>query len=182
MIGLGRMGASMVRRLTPGGHECVVFDLHPAAVQTLIQPGVVGAESLQSLVAQLAAPRAIWLMLPAAVVDRVLDELSPLLGAGDIVIDGGNSHYRDDIRRGAELQPRGIHYVDVGTSGGVAGFDRGYCLMIGGDAAPVARLGPVFAALAPGSDAASPTPGRGERAGSAAQGFLTAGRRARVTS
>jgi 6-phosphogluconate dehydrogenase len=175
MIGLGRMGANMVRRLTHGGHACVVFDVHAEAVQALVHPGAVGAGSLEALVAQLAKPRAIWLMVPAAVVDQELTKLAPLLESGDIVIDGGNSFYRDDIRRGAELQPRGIHYVDVGTSGGVAGFDRGYCLMIGGEPNTVQHLAPIFATLAPGTGEATPTPGRGERAGTAPQGFLHCG-------
>ena len=132
MIGLGRMGANMVRRLTRGGHECVVYDVHPEAVKNLVHPGAIGASSLEDLVAKLAKPRAVWLMVPAAVVDQELALLAPLLAAGDIVIDGGNSFYRDDIRRGAELKQRGIHYLDVGTSGGVFGLERGYCLMIGG--------------------------------------------------
>jgi 6-phosphogluconate dehydrogenase len=175
MIGLGRMGANMVRRLTHGGQRCVVFDMHAEAVQALVHPGAVGADSLEALVAQLAKPRAIWLMVPAAVVDQELAKLVPLLEAGDIVIDGGNSFYRDDIRRGTELKPRGIHYLDVGTSGGVAGFERGYCLMIGGEAEPVARMAPIFATLAPGISAAQPTPGRGGREGTAPQGFLHCG-------
>jgi 6-phosphogluconate dehydrogenase len=175
MIGLGRMGANMVRRLTHGDHQCVVFDVHAEAVQALIHPGAVGATSLTDLVAQLAKPRAIWLMVPAAVVDQELTKLAPLLESGDIVIDGGNSFYRDDIRRGAELQPRGIHYVDVGTSGGVAGFERGYCLMIGGEPDTVQRLAPIFATLAPGKGTATPTPGRGERASTAEHGYLHCG-------
>jgi len=136
MIGLGRMGANMVRRLASGGHECVVYDVHAAAIENLLQQGVVGARSLKDLVARLAAPRAVWLMVPAALVDDEPAELAPLLERGDIVVDGGNSYYRDDIRRGAELKARGIHYVDVGTSGGVAGLERGYCLMIGGENKP----------------------------------------------
>ena len=156
MIGLGRMGANMVRRLTKGDHQCVVYDLHPQAVQALLHPGATGASSLQDLVSKLSKPRVLWLMLPAAVVDENLALLTPLLEAGDIVIDGGNSYYHDDIRRGAELKARGIHYVDVGTSGGVAGYDRGYCLMIGGDKEAVQHLAPIFATLAPGAGAASP--------------------------
>jgi 6-phosphogluconate dehydrogenase len=175
MIGLGRMGANMVRRLTGGGHKCVVYDVHAEAVQALVHPGAVGAASLEDLVARLTQPRAIWLMVPAAVVDQELAKLAPLLEAGDTVIDGGNSFYRDDIRRGAELKPRGIHYLDVGTSGGVAGFERGYCLMIGGEPDVVQRLGPIFATLAPGSGTAPPTPGRSERAGTAEQGYLHCG-------
>jgi 6-phosphogluconate dehydrogenase len=179
MIGLGRMGANMVRRLARGGHECVVYDVHAAAVQDLLQKGVVGASSLKDLVARLARPRALWLMVPAALVDDGLAKLAPLLESGDVVIDGGNSYYRDDIRRGAELKARGIHYVDVGTSGGVAGLERGYCLMIGGDKEVVRQLGPIFAALAPGAGAAAPTPGRGSgdrsRDGTAEQGYLHCG-------
>jgi 6-phosphogluconate dehydrogenase len=175
MIGLGRMGANMVRRLTRKGHECVVYDVHAEAVKNLLQRGVVGAASLKDLVARLAKPRALWLMVPAALVDDELAQLAPLLERGDIVIDGGNSYYRDDIRRGAELKARGIHYVDVGTSGGVAGRERGYCLMIGGDKESVRHLTPIFASLAPGADAAAPTPGRGQRPGSAEQGYLHCG-------
>ena len=175
MIGLGRMGANMVRRLTHGGHKCVVYDVHSEAVQALVHPGAVGAASLEDLAAQLVKPRAIWLMVPAAVVDQELAKLVPLLESGDIVIDGGNSFYRDDIRRGAELKTRGIHYVDVGTSGGVAGFDRGYCLMIGGEQDTVGYLAPLFATLAPGAGSAPSTPGRGERAGTAEQGYLHCG-------
>jgi 6-phosphogluconate dehydrogenase len=175
MIGLGRMGTNMVRRLTKGGHECVVYDVHAEAIKKLLYRGVVGASSLEGLVARLAKPRVVWLMVPAAVVDQTLVQLAPLLEAGDTVIDGGNSYYRDDIRRGAELDPRGIHYVDVGTSGGVAGLDRGYCLMIGGDTEIVRRLAPIFATLAPGVDAAPPTPGRQNRDSTAEQGYLHCG-------
>ncbi|HMA45128.1 MAG TPA: decarboxylating 6-phosphogluconate dehydrogenase [Gemmatimonadales bacterium] len=175
MIGLGRMGANMVRRLTRGGHQCVAYDAHPEAVQQLLHPGVVGATSLEDLVAKLAAPRAVWLMVPAAVVDQELALLAPLLAAGDIVIDGGNSFYRDDIRRGAELQQRGIHYLDVGTSGGVFGLERGYCLMIGGAPDAVRHLVPIFATLAPGRDAAPPTPGRTKRDSTAEAGYLHCG-------
>jgi 6-phosphogluconate dehydrogenase len=175
MIGLGRMGANMVRRLARAGHECVVYDVHAAAIKSLLQQGVVGAPSLKDLVARLTKPRAVWLMVPAALVDDELAQLAPLLESGDIVIDGGNSYYRDDIRRGAELKARGIHYVDVGTSGGVAGLERGYCLMIGGGKEVVRHLAPVFAALAPGADAAPPTPGRGTKDGTAGQGYLHCG-------
>jgi 6-phosphogluconate dehydrogenase len=174
MIGLGRMGASMTVRLLRAGHDCVVHDSQALAVERLAAQGARGAASLQELVTALAAPRAIWLMLPAAVVDSSLAALSPLLGAGDIVIDGGNSYYRDDIRRAAGLRASGVHYVDVGTSGGVAGLERGYCLMIGGEVAAVRRLEPLFAALAPGIGAAAPTPGR-SRGGSADQGWLHCG-------
>ncbi len=175
MIGLGRMGANMVRRLARGGHTCVVYDVHAEAVRALEGPGIAGASSLADLVGRLARPRAIWLMVPAAVVDRELEELSPLLEEGDVVIDGGNSFYRDDVRRGSGLEPRGVHYVDVGTSGGVAGLERGYCLMIGGEAEIVRRLDPVFATLAPGVGAASRTPGRGDRPGTAERGYLHCG-------
>jgi 6-phosphogluconate dehydrogenase len=175
MIGLGRMGANMVRRLTRGGHECVIYDVHPEAVAKLVHPGAIGASSLEDLVAKLARPRVVWLMVPAAVVDQGLAELAPLLGAGDIVIDGGNSFYRDDIRRGAELKRRGIHYVDVGTSGGVRGLERGYCLMVGGATEPVRHLAPIFTTLAPGRDAAPATPGRPQRGSTADAGYLHCG-------
>ena len=175
MIGLGRMGSNMVRRLIKGGHECVVHDVQPAAVKQLMQEGAIGAPSLEDLAARLAKPRAIWLMVPAALVDKALGQLAPLLEAGDLVVDGGNSYYRDDIRRGAELGPRGIHYVDVGTSGGVAGLDRGYCLMIGGEKDVVERLSPIFATLAPGVDAALPTPGRQNDKSTAEKGYLHCG-------
>ncbi len=175
MIGLGRMGASMVRRLLKGGHDCVVYDMHPPAVTALAKDGATGASSLAEMVAKMAKPRAVWLMVPAAVVDAELARLAPLLEPGDIVIDGGNSYYRDDIRRAAELATSGKHYVDVGTSGGVAGKDRGYCLMIGGEAAIVEHLTPVFSTLAPGVDAAARTRGRSGEPGSAEQGFLHCG-------
>ncbi|MFT3905926.1 MAG: decarboxylating 6-phosphogluconate dehydrogenase [Steroidobacteraceae bacterium] len=181
MIGLGRMGANMVRRLLKGGHECVVFDVHPPAVEALRAEGALGAASLQEFVTKLQAPRAIWLMVPAAFVDQELAALLPLLQAGDIVIDGGNSYYHDDIRRNGELAAHGLHYVDVGTSGGVAGLDRGYCLMIGGERAIVQHLQPLFATLAPGAAAATPTPGRTGAGGadplanSAESGYLHCG-------
>jgi len=175
MIGLGRMGASMVRRLLAKGHECVVFDVHGPAVTASQSDGAIGAASLAEMVAKMTPPRAIWLMVPAAVVDQELAQFAPLLDAGDIVIDGGNSYYRDDIRRAAELGAAGLHYVDVGTSGGVAGGDRGYCLMIGGEAEIVAHLRPIFAALAPGVDAAVRTRGRSGEVASAEQGFLHCG-------
>jgi 6-phosphogluconate dehydrogenase len=175
MIGLGRMGASMTQRLMRGGHALVVHDTQPAAVARLAAQGASGAATLAGLVQALAAPRAIWLMLPAAVVDATLETLLPLLDAGDIVIDGGNSYYRDDVRRAAALRAAGIHYVDVGTSGGVAGLERGYCLMIGGEDATVAHLTPLFATLAPGAAAAAPTPGRKQSGGSAEQGYLHCG-------
>ena len=175
MIGLGRMGSNMVRRLIKGGHECVVHDVQTEAVKQLLHQGAVGASSLEDLVARLAKPRAVWLMVPAAVVDQALAQLAPLLEAGDTIIDGGNSYYRDDIRRGAELRPRSIHYVDAGTSGGVAGLERGYCLMIGGEKDIVQRLAPIFATLAPGVAAAPPTPGRQTGDGTADQGYLHCG-------
>jgi 6-phosphogluconate dehydrogenase len=175
MIGMGRMGTNMMRRLTKGGHKCLVYDLYAEAIKNLQEKGAVGASSLKDLVAGLAKPRAVWLMVPAAAVDQALTQLAPLLEAGDIVIDGGNSYYRDDIRRGAELEPRGIHYVDVGTSGGVAGFERGYCLMIGGATDVVQHLAPIFATLAPGANAAAPTPGRQKRDSTAEQGYLHCG-------
>jgi 6-phosphogluconate dehydrogenase len=153
MIGLGRMGANMTRRLARAGVASVVYDTHPDAVSAATGEGVTGAESLAALVAKLPAPRAVWIMVPAAVVDGVIDALAPLLAAGDTIIDGGNSYYRDDIRRADALRGRGIRYLDVGVSGGIAGFERGYCLMIGGDAAAARELEPVFAALAPGLDA-----------------------------
>ena len=175
MIGLGRMGANMVRRLMKNGHESVVYDTHAEAVAALAKEGATGAASLADLVAKMTAPRAIWLMVPAGVVDQELEQLVPLLRAGDIVIDGGNSYYRDDIRRAEELGRSGHHYVDVGTSGGVAGQERGYCLMIGGEPDVVTHLTPIFAALAPGAGAAPRTPGRSGAMSSAEQGFLHCG-------
>ena len=150
MIGLGRMGANMVRRLVRNRHTCVVYDRNPDAVTELAAEGALGAASLKELVGKLSKPRAIWLMVPAAVVDASINDLLPLLDAEDIVIDGGNSHYVDDIRRAKELTPKGIHYVDVGTSGGVWGLERGFCLMIGGEPATVQPLDPLFVSLAPG--------------------------------
>jgi len=175
MIGLGRMGASMVRRLLAKGHECVVYDVQPEAIAALQKDGATGATTLAELAAKTARPRAVWMMVPAAIVDGELEQLLSHLDPGDIVIDGGNSYYRDDIRRAAALRASGHHYVDVGTSGGVAGRERGYCLMIGGETDVVARLTPIFAALAPGVDAASRTPGRSGAATSAEQGFLHCG-------
>ncbi|MGB6006886.1 phosphogluconate dehydrogenase (NAD(+)-dependent, decarboxylating) [Castellaniella sp.] len=173
MIGLGRMGANMTTRLLRGGHDCVVHDQNHEAIQRLAAQGATGAPTLQALVAALAAPRAIWLMVPAGTVDAVLSELTPLLEAGDIVIDGGNSHYHDDLRRASALQPLGIHYVDVGTSGGIAGLERGYCLMVGGDEA-VEHLTPIFTTLAPGAGTQPRTPGR-PAGGTADQGWLHCG-------
>src|SRR6266403_3860885 len=145
MIGLGRMGANMVRRLVTGGHQCVVFDMSPKAVTELTQEKAVGSSSLADLAKKLTKPRAVWLMVPAAVVDKTIADLLPSLESGDILIDGGNSYYIDDIRRAKELAPKGIHYVDVGTSGGVWGLERGYCMMIGGESGVVKRLDPIFA-------------------------------------
>jgi len=173
MIGLGRMGANMVRRLMRGGHECVVFDMNADSVKKLAAEGAVGAASMDEFMSKLRSPRAVWLMVPAAVVDPALHGLSGLLQKGDIVIDGGNSHYVDDLRRSKEFQPRGIELVDVGTSGGVKGLERGYCLMIGGSEAAFRRLEPVFKTLAPGRGAAEPTPGRSS--GSAEEGYLHCG-------
>jgi 6-phosphogluconate dehydrogenase len=174
MIGLGRMGGHMVRRLLRAGHQCVVYDVYPPAVKALAGEGATGSDSLAAFVNALRPPRAVWLMVPAALVDQTLSELAPLLQSDDLVIDGGNSYYHDDIRRAAELKARGMHYVDVGTSGGVFGLERGYCLMIGGEGAVVERLDPIFAALAPGPDAAPPTPGR-TSTGTAGRGYLHCG-------
>jgi len=175
MIGLGRMGANMVRRLIGGGHECVVFDMSPKAVAELTKEKAIGASSLADFVKKLAKPRAIWLMVPAAVVDKSIADLLPLLDKGDILIDGGNSYYVDDIRRAKELAPKGVHYVDVGTSGGVWGLERGYCMMIGGEADIVKHLDPVFRSLAPGKGDIAKTPGREKLKGTAEEGYLHCG-------
>jgi len=175
MIGLGRMGANMVRRLVRAGHTCVVFDRSREAVEALAGEGATGATSLDDFVAKLAKPSAVWLMVPAAVVDRALEDLASRLAPGDVVIDGGNSYYADDIRRARELKERGLLYLDVGTSGGVFGLERGYCLMIGGEPVAAARLDPIFSALAPGSQAAPATPGRSGRGGTAERGYLHCG-------
>jgi 6-phosphogluconate dehydrogenase len=175
MIGLGRMGANMVRRLMRGGHECVVHDVSKEAVQALAREGAVGAPSLDEFVAGLAQPRVVWLMVPAAVVNATLDALLPRLAAGDIIVDGGNSHYRDDIDRARRLASRGLHSVDCGTSGGVFGLERGYCLMIGGEPDVVRHLDPLFATLAPGLGSLPPTPGREKRTGTAERGYLHCG-------
>ena len=175
MIGLGRMGANMVRRLIGGGHDCVVFDMSPKAVADLAQEGAVGASSLADFVKKLAAPRAIWLMVPAAVVDRSIADLLALIDEGDVLIDGGNSYYVDDLRRAGELAAKGIHYVDVGTSGGVWGLERGYCMMIGGEADVVKRLDPILARLAPGRGDVLRTPGREKAGGTAEEGYLHCG-------
>jgi 6-phosphogluconate dehydrogenase len=175
MIGLGRMGANMVRRLQRGGHQCVVYDRSADAVKALVKEGAVGATSLPEFVAKLTKPRAAWLMVPAAVVDASLRDLAPLLEKDDILIDGGNSYYIDDIRRAGELKARGLHYVDVGTSGGVWGLERGYCMMIGGEEAVVKHLDPIFATLAPPISAAPRTPGREKVGGTAEHGYLHCG-------
>jgi 6-phosphogluconate dehydrogenase len=180
MIGLGRMGANMVRRLMRKGHSCVVFNRTPQAVNELVKEKAIGATSLADVVKKLEKPRAIWLMVPAAVVDDTIAELSPHLEAGDILIDGGNSYYVDDLRRAKQLAPQKIHYVDVGTSGGVWGLERGYCMMIGGETEVVQRLDPIFAALAPGMGDIPRTVGRdkisrGEISGTAEQGYLHCG-------
>jgi 6-phosphogluconate dehydrogenase len=175
MIGLGRMGANMVRRLMKAGHECVVFDVSHDSMKGLADEGAVGSESMEDFVGKLTTPRSVWLMVPAAVVDSTLDSLIPLLDAGDAVIDGGNSYYRDDIRRSARLGEHGIDYVDTGTSGGVWGIDRGYCLMIGGPDGAVERLDPIFATLAPGVESAPRTPGRDGDPTPSEQGYLHCG-------
>jgi 6-phosphogluconate dehydrogenase len=175
MIGLGRMGANMVRRLLSGGHDCVVNDRSPEAVKALVDEGAIGAVSLDSFISKLTKPRAIWLMIPVALVDTVLDQLLTVVDAGDIIIDGGNSYYVDDLRRAAELKAKGIHYVDVGTSGGVWGLERGYCQMIGGETEVVRHLDPIFKTLAPGRDAVPPTPGRAADSNTAAEGYLHCG-------
>jgi 6-phosphogluconate dehydrogenase len=175
MVGLGRMGANMVRRLMRGGHQCVVFDMNAANVKQLAGDGAAGANSLGEFVKQLNKPRAIWLMVPAGVVDAMLSQLSPLLESGDIVIDGGNSYYIDDIRRAEELDAKGVKYVDVGTSGGVWGLERGYCMMIGGPNDVVKHLDPIFKTLAPGRGDLPRTPGREKSAGTAEEGYLHCG-------
>src|SRR5919109_508646 len=175
MIGLGRMGANMVRRLLKGGHRCVVFDMSPTAVNELVQEKAAGSASLPDLVTKLEKPRAVWLMVPAAVVEKSIADLLPHLEPDDILIDGGNSYYVDDIRRAKELASKRIHYVDVGTSGGVWGLERGYCMMIGGEPAVVKHLDPIFASLAPGMGDIPRTPGREKVGGTAEQGYLHCG-------
>jgi len=176
MVGLGRMGANMVRRLAAHGHECVVYDRSAEVVSELAKvKGVTGASSPEDLIAKLTPPRPIWLMIPAGVVDQSLSQFVPHLQSGDIMIDGGNSYYIDDIRRSKELAPKGIHYVDVGTSGGVWGLERGYCMMIGGEESVVKHLDPIFQAIAPGSGDASLTPGFDKIGGTAEQGYLHCG-------
>jgi 6-phosphogluconate dehydrogenase len=175
MIGLGRMGGSMVRRLLRGGHACAVFDAQAERTASLAGAGATAAHSLAGLVAALDAPRVVWLMVPAAAIDSLLDDLVPLLEPGDVVVDGGNSHYVDAIRRALALEVAGIHHLDVGVSGGVWGEERGYCLMIGGGKSPVARLDPLFTTLAPGAGAAAHTPGRGGPGDTASRGYLHCG-------
>ena len=175
MVGLGRMGANMVRRLMRGGHQCVAHDVTPAAVKAIAAEGAVGAETLDEFVAKLQKPRTVWLMVPAAVVDATLDALVAKLSPGDVIVDGGNSYYRDDIARAARLAASGLHYVDCGTSGGVMGLDRGYCLMIGGEKDVVARLDPIFATLAPGTGSIPRTAGREKLGGTSERGYLHCG-------
>jgi 6-phosphogluconate dehydrogenase len=175
MIGLGRMGTNMVKRLMKAGHQCVVYDLHAEAVDALVKEGATGTTTLEEFAGKMRKPRTIWLMVPAAVVDSTLTALVPFLEKDDVIIDGGNSYYHDDIRRAAELKEKGIHYVDAGTSGGVWGAERGYCLMIGGEEAVVKRVDPIFAALAPNIDSAPRTPGREKVGGTAEHGYLYCG-------
>ena len=175
MIGLGRMGANMVRRLLGDGHECVAFDVNPEAVKAIAQEGAAGASSLADLVDKLQKPRAVWMMVPVAFVEETIRSLRPLLERNDILIDGGNTHYHEDIRRARDLEPQGIHYVDVGTSGGVWGLERGYCQMIGGDDSAVRRLDPIFQSLAPEIDSAPRTQGRPAGQGTAEHGYLHCG-------
>ena len=175
MIGLGRMGASLVRRLAKDGHKCVAYDVNPAAVKKIAGRGVRGAVSIDELVAKLAKPRAVWVMVPAGVAGNTVEELASRMDAGDIIIDGGNSYYRDDLERAKALKPRGIHYVDCGTSGGVFGLERGYCLMIGGEDPVVKHLDPIFKSIAPGIQAAPRTPGRKGTPGPAEHGYLHCG-------
>ena len=175
MIGLGRMGANLVRRLMRDGHTCVVNDVTQGAIDALVAEGATGASTLEALVQQLDAPRNIWIMVPAGIVQQTVDALLPLLTADDTIIDGGNSYYHDDIHRAAQCKERGVHYVDCGTSGGVWGLERGYCLMIGGDTSAVARLDPIFRTIAPGQGSAEPTPGRTRTDGTAPDGYLHCG-------
>jgi len=175
MIGLGRMGANMVRRLLKNSHQCVVYDTKPQAVAELVAEGAVGATSLEDLVSKLEKPRAAWIMIPAAITDKIVNELAALLEPGDTIIDGGNSYFRDDRRRSEALRPKGIHYLDCGTSGGVWGLERGYCMMIGGDKEAVDRLDPIFKTLAPGKGTIDTTPGRDKLGGTAEEGYLHCG-------
>jgi 6-phosphogluconate dehydrogenase len=176
MVGLGRMGANMVRRLVAHGHECIVFDMSAKVVDDMAkEKGISGSSSLQDMVSKMAKPRAIWLMIPAGVVEKTIEAIAPHLEAGDILIDGGNSYYIDDIRRAKELSEKGINYVDVGTSGGVWGLERGYCMMIGGPDAAVEHLDPIFKTIAPGIGDVARTPGREKLGGTAEQGYLHCG-------
>jgi 6-phosphogluconate dehydrogenase len=175
MIGLGRMGASLVRRLAKDGHRCVVYDVNLAAVRKIAGRGVRGAASIEELVAKLSRPRAVWVMVPAGVTGGTVDEIAARMDAGDVIVDGGNSHYRDDVLRAKALERSGIHYVDCGTSGGVFGLERGYCLMIGGENEVVRRLDPIFKSIAPGVKAAPRTPGRKSTPGTAEHGYLHCG-------
>jgi len=175
MIGLGRMGANIVRRLMRHGHTCVVYDTHPDAVAALVKEGAIGASTLEEFAAKLEKPRAAWIMVPAAVTDKVISSLVPHLEKEDIIIDGGNSYFRDDRRRARELEPKGIHYIDCGTSGGVWGLERGYCLMIGGEKGPVQHLDPIFKTIAPGRGDLARTPGRGKAGGTSEDGYLHCG-------
>ncbi len=175
MIGLGRMGANIVRRLMRDGHRCVVYDVNADAVAALVTEGAIGADSIPDFMSKLDAPRAVWMMLPAGITGKILDELAEHADAGDIIIDGGNSYYRDDIDRAAELKSRGIHYIDCGTSGGVWGLERGYCLMIGGEDEPVRHLDPIWATIAPGRGTAEPTPDRDDNGKTAQDGYLHCG-------
>src|SRR5882757_2499550 len=175
MVGLGRMGANMARRLIRAGHDCVVFDMSPKAVQALVADKATGALDLKDLVNRLERPRAVWLMVPAGAVDETIARIAPLLEAGDILIDGGNSYYVDDIRRAKDLASQDLHYVDVGTSGGVWGLERGYCMMIGGELEVVGRLDPIFKTLAPGAGEIARTPGREKLDGTAELGYLHCG-------
>ena len=175
MVGLGRMGANIVRRLMRDGHECLVFDVNADAVAALADEGAVGTGSLAELAAGLASPRAVWVMVPAAITGRTVEDLAEVLDRGDAILDGGNSFFRDDVARAEALAPRGIAYLDVGTSGGVFGLERGFCLMIGGEPEPVERLDPIFRSLAPGAGTAEPTPGRGDERSTAHEGYLHCG-------
>jgi 6-phosphogluconate dehydrogenase len=175
MIGLGRMGANMVRRAMKAGHECVVFDTNPATVKELAEEGAVPATSLEDLASKLAGPRNVWIMIPAAITDQTVDALATILEAGDTIIDGGNSFYRDDRRRSAAVKEKGLFYLDVGTSGGVWGLERGYCMMIGGEDEPIQRMDPIFRALAPGLGKVERTPGREKMGGTAEDGYLHCG-------
>ncbi|WOO40275.1 phosphogluconate dehydrogenase (NAD(+)-dependent, decarboxylating) [Rubellicoccus peritrichatus] len=175
MVGLGRMGANIVRRLMNNGHTCVVYDTNPETVAELVKDGAIGSTSLEDFVSKLEKPKAAWVMIPAAITDKVVSQLADLMEEDDIIIDGGNSYFRDDRRRAGELKPKGIHYIDCGTSGGVWGLERGYCLMIGGEKKPVQHLDPIFATIAPGEGNIEKTPGRPDGVGTAQNGYLHCG-------